>query len=127
HALATEADAEVILVAGGEVLAVAGEEAFGGIGKPATVEGGSGDATHAAAARYRRHGRHGQRLDRAVGRRAEGAGRVDSRKPKPVHVRRVRGVASVAAPAGPAAGHQSPAAVAGALVASRRVAAGWAA
>src|SRR5690606_10523360 len=126
HALVTEADAEVVLVPGGEVLAVLREEAVSRVLVAAPVERGTGKPTRPHAG-DRGHGGRGQRLELAVGGCVEGAGSVDGRKPDPVLVRRVRGVASVAAPAGPAAGHQSPAAAAVPSVASRRVAAGWAA
>src|SRR5690606_24651813 len=125
-ALATESDTAVVLVPGGEVLAVLREEAVSRVLVAAPVERGTSKPTRPHAG-DRGHGGHGQRLERAVCRRAQRAGGVDGREPDAVHVRRVRGVASVAAPAGPAAGHQSPAAVAVPSVASRRAAAGWAA
>src|SRR5690606_22949586 len=112
------------LVPGGEVLAVLREEAVSRVLVAAPVERGTSKPTRPHAG-DRGHGGRGQRLERAVCRRAEGAGGVDGRKPDAVHVRRVRGGASVAASAGAAAAHRGSAAVAVPPVLSGRVAAGW--
>src|SRR5690606_10819895 len=75
HALVTEADAEVVLVAGGEVLAVLREEAVSRVLVAAPVERGTGKPTRPHAG-DRGHGGRGQRLERAVGRCPERAGGV---------------------------------------------------
>src|SRR5690606_11406966 len=84
HALVTEADAEVVLVPGREVLAVLREEAVSRVLVAAPVERGTGKPTRPHAG-DRGHGGRGQRLEGAVGRCAERAGSVDGREPDAVH------------------------------------------